>query len=89
MPLSVKYIKIKVTCEGVKDPVNVTIKQYPLEYIQGIAGWYSTKDELNTYTTSILWGKYIQELQLVLIGKKIEIYIRKKKDLKMTISLQK
>lgn len=28
-----------------KDPVNVTIKQYPLEYIQGIAGWYSTKDE--------------------------------------------
>ena len=26
-----------------KDPVNVTIKQYPLEYIQGIAGWYSTK----------------------------------------------
>ena len=43
VPLSVKYIKIKVTCEGVKDPVNVTIKQYPLEYIQGIAGWYSTK----------------------------------------------
>lgn len=55
VPLSVKYIKIKVTCEGVKDPVNVTIKQYPLEYIQGIAGWYSTKDELNTYD----WrGKY-------------------------------
>ena len=45
VPLSVKYIKIKVTCDGVKDPVNVTIKQYPLEYIQGIAGWYSTKDE--------------------------------------------
>lgn len=43
VPLSVKYIKIKVTCEGVEDPVNVTIKQYPLEYIQGIAGWYSTK----------------------------------------------
>lgn len=43
VPLSVKYIKIKVTCDGVKDPVYVTIKQYPLEYIQGIAGWYSTK----------------------------------------------
>lgn len=57
VPLSVKYIKIKVTCEGVKDPVYVTIKQYPLEYIQGIAGWYSTKDELNTYETSILWKK--------------------------------
>lgn len=54
VPLSVKYIKIKVTCEGVKDPVNVTIKQYPLEYIQGIAGWYSTKDEFtNTYWS---WG---------------------------------
>lgn len=57
VPLSVKYIKIKVTCEGVKDPVNVTIKQYPLEYIQGIAGWYSTKDEFtNTYWSSWSWG---------------------------------
>lgn len=55
VPLSVKYIKIKVTCEGVEDPVYVTIKQYPLEYIQGIAGWYSTKDELNTYETTF-WG---------------------------------
>ena len=47
VPLSVKYIKIKVTCDGLEELV--TIKQYPLEYIQGIAGWYSTKDELNTY----------------------------------------
>lgn len=39
--LSVKYIKIKVTCDGLEEIV--TIKQYPLEYIQGIAGWYSTK----------------------------------------------
>lgn len=53
VPLSVKYIKIKVTCEGVKDPVDVTIKQYPLEYIQGIAGWYSTKDE---FTETDRWG---------------------------------
>lgn len=43
VPLSVKYIKIKVTCDGLKELV--TIKQYPLEYIQGIAGWYSTKDD--------------------------------------------
>lgn len=42
VPLSVKYIKIKVTCDGLEEIV--TIKQYPLEYIQGIAGWYSTKD---------------------------------------------
>lgn len=58
VPLSVKYIKIKVTCDGVKDPVDVTIKQYPLEYIQGIAGWYSTKDELNTYESSFWGDKY-------------------------------
>lgn len=53
VPLSVKYIKIKVTCDGLEEIV--TIKQYPLEYIQGIAGWYSTKDELNTYDRR---GKY-------------------------------
>ena len=53
VPLSVKYIKIKVTCDGLEEIV--TIKQYPLEYIQGIAGWYSTKDELNTYETTF-WG---------------------------------
>ena len=59
VPLSVKYIKIKVTCEGVEDPVNVTIKQYPLEYIQGIAGWYSTKDEFtNTYLS---WEGWVTE----------------------------
>lgn len=59
VPLSVKYIKIKVTCEGVEDPVYVTIKQYPLEYIQGIAGWYSTKDEFtNTYLS---WGGWVTE----------------------------
>ena len=55
VPLSVKYIKIKVTCEGVKDPVNVTIKQYPLEYIQGIAGWYSTKDGWIDWQTDQAW----------------------------------
>ena len=59
VPLSVKYIKIKVTCEGVKDPVNVTIKQYPLEYIQGIAGWYSTKDEFTK--TYLSWGELVTE----------------------------
>lgn len=53
VPLSVKYIKIKVTCDGLEELV--TIKQYPLEYIQGITGWYSTKDELNTYEATF-WG---------------------------------
>lgn len=51
VPLSVKYIKIKVTCDGLEELV--TIKQYPLEYIQGIAGWYSTKDE---FTETDWWG---------------------------------
>lgn len=51
VPLSVKYIKIKVSCDGLEEVV--TIKQYPLEYIQGIAGWYSTKDE---FTKTDLWG---------------------------------
>lgn len=51
VPLSVKYIKIKVTCDGLEEIV--TIKQYPLEYIQGIAGWYSTKDE---FTETDWWG---------------------------------
>lgn len=54
VPLSVKYIKIKVSCDGLEELV--TIKQYPLEYIQGIAGWYSTKDELNTYEGYDWWG---------------------------------
>lgn len=53
VPLSVKYIKIKVTCDGLEEIV--TIKQYPLEYIQGIAGWYSTKDKLNTYERYDYW----------------------------------
>lgn len=59
VPLSVKYIKIKVTCEGVKDPVYVTIKQYPLEYIQGIAGWYSTKDVFTK--TYLSWEGLVTE----------------------------
>lgn len=56
VPLSVKYIKIKVTCDGLEELV--TIKQYPLEYIQGITGWYSTKDELNTYEATFWGDKY-------------------------------
>ena len=45
VPLTVKYIKFTIFCgEGEnKKTEQVTIKQYPLEYIQAIAGWYSTK----------------------------------------------
>ncbi len=39
--LTVKYIRFKVT-SGDKSQ-EVLVKQYPLEYIQAIDGWYSTK----------------------------------------------
>ena len=55
VPLSVKYIKIKVTCDGLTE--DVIIKQYPLEYIQGIAGWYSTKDGWIDWQTDQEWHK--------------------------------
>ena len=55
VPLSVKYIKIKVTCDGLTE--DVIIKQYPLEYIQGIDGWYSTKDGWIDWQTDQEWHK--------------------------------
>lgn len=42
VPLTVKFLKFTIT-SGNKSQ-QVTIKQYPLEYIQAIDGWYSTKD---------------------------------------------
>ena len=42
VPLTVKFIKFTIT-SGNKSQ-QVTVKQYPLEYIQAIDGWYSTKD---------------------------------------------
>lgn len=42
VPLTVKFIKFTIT-SGDKSQ-QVTVKQYPLEYIQAIDGWYSTKD---------------------------------------------
>ena len=43
VPLTVKFIKFTIT-SGNKSQ-QVTVKQYPLEYIQAIDGWYSTKDQ--------------------------------------------
>lgn len=85
VPLSVKYIKIKVTCDGVKDPVYVTIKQYPLEYIQGIAGWYSTKDE---FTETDWWGNVTKRWKGIDWQNDRTLH-PEKKDMKMTISMQK
>lgn len=42
VPLTVKFVKFTIT-SGNKSQ-QVTVKQYPLEYIQAIDGWYSTKD---------------------------------------------
>lgn len=42
-PLTVKYIKFTIT-SGDKWQ-QVTVKQYPLEYAQNIAGWYSSRSK--------------------------------------------
>lgn len=42
-PLTVKYIKFTIT-SGDKSQ-QVTVKQYPLEYAQNIAGWYSSRSK--------------------------------------------
>ena len=74
VPLSVKYIKIKVTCDGLEEIV--TIKQYPLEYIQGIAGWYSTKDEFtNTYWS---WGWVTETMEGIDWQKDRTVHSKKK-----------
>ena len=42
-PLTVKYIKFTIT-SGDKSQ-QITVKQYPLEYAQNIAGWYSSRSK--------------------------------------------
>lgn len=42
--LTAKYIVFSVKTKDGKDSEQVIIKQYPLKYVQNIAGWYSTKD---------------------------------------------
>ncbi len=42
--LTAKYIVFYVKTKDGKDSKQVIVKQYPLKYVQNIAGWYSTKD---------------------------------------------
>lgn len=42
--LTAKYIVFSVKTKDGKDSEQVIVKQYPLKYVQNIAGWYSTKD---------------------------------------------
>ena len=42
--LTAKYIVFSVKTKDGKDAKQVIVKQYPLKYVQNIAGWYSTKD---------------------------------------------
>ena len=42
--LTAKYIVFSVKTKDGKDSKLVIVKQYPLKYVQNIAGWYSTKD---------------------------------------------
>lgn len=49
--LAVKYIRFKIKLAGSNEYKEVLAKQYPLEYIQNIQGWYSTR----TLDTWIDW----------------------------------
>lgn len=51
--LAVKYIRFKIKIEDSNDYKEVLVKQYPLEYIQNIQGWYSTR----TLDTWIDWQR--------------------------------
>ena len=42
--LTAKYIVFSVKTKDGNDSKQVIVKQYPLKYVQNIAGWYSTKD---------------------------------------------
>lgn len=42
--LTAMYIVFSVKTKDGKDSKQVIVKQYPLKYVQNIAGWYSTKD---------------------------------------------
>lgn len=42
--LTAKYIVFSVKTKDGTDSKQVIVKQYPLKYVQNIAGWYSTKD---------------------------------------------
>ena len=51
--LAVKYIRFKIKLVGSSEYKEVLAKQYPLEYIQNIQGWYSTR----TLDTWIDWQR--------------------------------
>jgi len=51
--LAVKYIRFRIKLEGSNEYKEVLAKQYPLEYIQNIQGWYSTR----TLDTWIDWQR--------------------------------
>ena len=44
---AIRYIKLKVENEDGATPREVTVAQYPLEYITNIQGWYSYRDDFN------------------------------------------
>ena len=45
--LTAKYIVFTVKTKDGTKSVDVVVKQYPIKYVQNIAGWYSTKDLTN------------------------------------------
>lgn len=43
--VTARYITLRVTNDDNSTPQEITIVQYPLEYISGVPGWYSTRDD--------------------------------------------
>ncbi len=57
--VTARYITLKVTNEDEPTPLTQEIKiiQYPLEYISGVPGWYSTRDKFTATWQDHLDGK--------------------------------
>lgn len=54
---AIRYIELEVSNEDGVEPRTVIVKQYPLEYITNIVGWYSYRDDFGGTTYELLNGK--------------------------------
>ena len=54
---TIRYIELEVTNEDNVTPRKVTVRQYPLEYITNILGWYSYRDDFEGTTYELLKGE--------------------------------
>lgn len=54
---TIRYIELEVTNEDNVTPRKVIVRQYPLEYITNILGWYSYRDDFEGTTYELLKGE--------------------------------